>query len=465
MLFSSITFLYYFLPVMAALYWIFPKRMKNAALLLGSLFFYAWGEPKYTLIMIFSIVQGFLFGLLEERYRQTKSGRIFCFLSVCISLFFLIYFKYADFFIQNVNRATGLSIPFLRISLPVGISFYTFQMISYSVDVYRGHKAQKNIVDLAVYITMFPQLVAGPIVRYGDLSAQLAKRTHSAALACDGIRRFVIGLAKKVLLANQFGELCDICLSSKEKSVLLSWLYAVGFTLQIYYDFSGYSDMAIGLGKLFGFRIPENFRYPYCAVSITEFWRRWHISLGSWFRDYVYIPLGGNRAGKKRQLFNITVVWSLTGLWHGASWNFVCWGLFFAALLIAEKMWLLRLLEKSRAIAHLYVLFSVVIGFVLFRAADLKEAARHIGGLFGAGGIPLALPEAVYYLKSYAAVFLLGALGAGPAVSKLLKVSLQKKACRMIIYALEPAVLVALVLIITGYLVDGSFQPFLYFRF
>ncbi len=302
MLFSSISFLYYFLPVTLALYFAVPQRFKNAVLLLASLVFYGWGEPKYVLLMGFLVVQGYGFGLLLETYRGEKAGRICCMVSVMVSLSFLLYFKYADFFLGNVNRVTGLSLPLLRLALPVGISFYTFQIISYTVDVYRGEKAQRNPVRLAAYVVMFPQLVAGPIVRYSDLAGQLAERTHSFRGAAYGIRRFVIGLAKKILLANQLGELCSVFRASGEKSVLFHWMYAAAFTLQIYFDFSGYSDMAIGLGRVFGFRFLENFNYPYISASITEFWRRWHISLGTWFRDYVYIPLGGNRRGRGRQI-------------------------------------------------------------------------------------------------------------------------------------------------------------------
>ena len=465
MLFSSISFLYYFLPVMAALYLIVPGRMKNTALLLGSLFFYAWGEPKYILIMGISIAQGYVFGLLAERFRGKWAGRACCMASVGISLAFLCCFKYTDFFIRNFNAATGLGVPLLRISLPVGISFYTFQMISYTIDVYRGEPAQKNIVHLAVYIAMFPQLVAGPIVRYSDISGQLGDRTHSFGMAAEGIRRFVIGLAKKVLFANQFGELCSVFWASEEKSALFYWLYAIGFTLQIYFDFSGYSDMAVGLGKLFGFRFPENFRYPYCSFSITEFWRRWHISLGSWFRDYVYIPLGGNRKGKGRQICNILIVWILTGLWHGAAWNFVLWGLLFAVLLVAEKTWLLGMLEKSRALSHIYVLFFVIISFVLFGASGLGEAVRIIGGMFGAGGVPVASAEAVYYVRSYAVVLGMGIVGATPFVSVALEKWMEKKVWGRMLGLAQPVFIVVVMMVVTGYLVDGSFQPFLYFRF
>lgn len=388
MLFSSISFLYYFLPVTLAFYFAVPQRLKNVVLLLSSLVFYGWGEPKYVLLMGFLVVQGYGFGLLLEAYRGKKAGRICCMVSVMVSLSFLLYFKYADFFLGNVNRVTGLSLPLLRLALPVGISFYTFQIISYTVDVYRGEKAQRNPVRLAAYAVMFPQLVAGPIVRYSDLAGQLAERTHSFRGAAYGIRRFVIGLAKKILLANQLGELCSVFRASGEKSVLFHWMYAAAFTLQIYFDFSGYSDMAIGLGRVFGFCFLENFNYPYISASITEFWRRWHISLGTWFRDYVYIPLGGNRRGRGRQLVNILVVWMLTGFWHGAAWNFVLWGLFYAVLLTEEKLWLLKRLEKSRILSRAYTLFFVMAGFVVFHAQNLGQACADLAGLVGAGGFP-----------------------------------------------------------------------------
>ena len=407
MLFSSIPFLYYFLPLVLAVYFLTPARFRNAVLLLASLIFYAWGEPKYVLLMLASILSGYGFGLLQERYRGQKGAKLVCGLSVAVSLSFLLYFKYADFFLENFNAATGLGVPLLRIALPIGISFYTFQIISYTVDVYRGEPAQKNLIHLAAYVAMFPQLIAGPIVRYSDIAQQLEHRSHSTALAAEGVRRFLIGLGKKILIANQLGELCSVFRASDEKSVLFYWLYAVAFALHIYFDFSGYSDMAIGLGKVFGFHFLENFNYPYISASITEFWRRWHMSLGTWFRDYVYIPLGGNRVGRARQLLNILVVWMLTGFWHGAAWNFVVWGLMFAVLLIMEKLWLLKPLSKCRPLAHLYVVFFVVISFVIFNAENMGQALSDIGGLFGAGGIPLVSAEAVYCLRSFALVLIL----------------------------------------------------------
>lgn len=431
----------------------------------GQLIFYAWGEPKYVLLMLASILSGYGFGLLQERYRGQKGAKLVCGLSVAVSLSFLLYFKYADFFLENFNAATGLGVPLLRIALPIGISFYTFQIISYTVDVYRGEPAQKNLIHLAAYVAMFPQLIAGPIVRYSDIAQQLEHRSHSTALAAEGVRRFLIGLGKKILIANQLGELCSVFRASDEKSVLFYWLYAVAFALHIYFDFSGYSDMAIGLGKVFGFHFLENFNYPYISASITEFWRRWHISLGTWFRDYVYIPLGGNRVGRARQLLNILVVWMLTGFWHGAAWNFVVWGLMFAVLLIMEKLWLLKPLSKCRPLAHLYVVFFVVISFVIFNAENMGQALSDIGGLFGAGGIPLVSAEAVYCLRSFALVLILAVLGATPLLQNGLVRLSQYPTAGKVLNALEPFTLFVLLLVMTGYLVDGSFNPFLYFRF
>lgn len=465
MLFSSIPFLYYFLPLVLAVYFLTPARFRNAVLLLASLIFYAWGEPKYVLLMLASILSGYGFGLLQERYRGQKGAKLVCGLSVAVSLSFLLYFKYADFFLENFNAATGLGVPLLRIALPIGISFYTFQVISYTVDVYRGEPAQKNLIHLAAYVAMFPQLIAGPIVRYSDIAQQLEHRSHSTALAAEGVRRFLIGLGKKILIANQLGELCSVFRASDEKSVLFYWLYAVAFALHIYFDFSGYSDMAIGLGKVFGFHFLENFNYPYISASITEFWRRWHISLGTWFRDYVYIPLGGNRVGRARQLLNILVVWMLTGFWHGAAWNFVVWGLMFAVLLIMEKLWLLKPLSKCRPLAHLYVVFFVVISFVIFNAENMGQALSDIGGLFGAGGIPLVSAEAVYCLRSFALVLILAVLGATPLLRNGLVRLSQYPTAGKVLNALEPFTLFVLLLVMTGYLVDGSFNPFLYFRF
>ena len=466
MLFSSVPFLFYFLPIVLILYFLAPKRAKNSVLLLSSLVFYGWGEPRYLPVMLGSILQGYVFGRLIERFRNTRRARLFLVLSVLLSLGTLAYFKYADFMIANLNVLTGLSVPLLRLTLPVGISFYTFQILSYTVDVYRGSvPAQRNFIDLAAYIAMFPQLIAGPIVRYSDIAVQLKTREHSIADAAAGARRFILGLAKKILLANLLGELVSSFRASADLSILYYWLGAIAFTLQIYYDFSGYSDMAIGLGRIFGFRFPENFRYPYLSGSITEFWRRWHISLGSWFRDYLYIPLGGNRKGSTRQLLNILLVWLATGLWHGAAWNFVLWGLLYAVLLTAEKLFLLRGLQKLRVLNHIYVLLFVTLGFVLFDASGVQDAVLSIRAMFGGGGLPLVSAESLYALRSCAVLLLLAVLGATPLVKNLCAAAQRGRIGKSLLAVLEPVGLTALLAVCTAFLVDGSFNPFLYFRF
>ncbi len=466
MLFSSIPFLYYFLPIVLILYFIAPKMLKNSVLLLSSLVFYAWGEPKYIFLMIATVLSGYALGLLIEKFRGKTLSKVFLVLAVLIDLGALAYFKYADFFIENFNAVTGLSVPLLRIALPIGISFYTFQILSYNIDVYRGTvRAQRNPINLATYVALFPQLIAGPIVRYKDIETQLTQRKHSFSKASEGIRRFIIGLSKKIILANTLGELCDIFMQSGDKSVAFYWLFAISYMLQIYFDFSGYSDMAIGLGKIFGFNFMENFNYPFISSSITEFWRRWHISLGTWFRDYVYIPMGGNRVGKLRLLINIFTVWFLTGFWHGAEWTFAIWGLYFGVLLTIEKFFLTDFLKKNKVISHIYTFFLVAISFVLFSSGDIRQAISYIGGLFGAGNTPLVSNEFVYYLRSYGTVILIGIIGATPLPKKLIeKLSINngfKKAWDII----EIPFLVTLLIVSTAYLADGSFNPFLYFRF
>ena len=466
MLFSSVPFLYYFLPAVLFLYVIAPKVLKNTVLLLASLIFYAWGEPRYVIVMLISILLGYVFGLLIERLRGRKSAKVLLFLSVASSLSFLIYFKYVDFFIVNWNAVTGISVPLLRIALPIGISFYTFQILSYTVDVYRGEVcAQKNPINLAAYIALFPQLIAGPIVRYSDIDRQLVERKHSLEKTAIGIRRFIIGLGKKILIADAFAAFCTEFTTSDEKSVLFFWLYGVAFSLQIYFDFSGYSDMAIGLGKIFGFDFLENFNYPFVSGSITEFWRRWHMSLGSWFRDYVYIPLGGNRVPKLRGLFNIFVVWMLTGFWHGASWNFIFWGLFFAIWLLIEKLWLLPYLKKARVWNHIYVLSLVLFSFVLFASEDMQTLVFNLKGLFGVGGMPLISAPTLYYLRSYAVIFVLAIIGSTPFLKRALNNIQERRLGANVINLMEPIALAGLLVVMTGYLVDGSFSPFLYFRF
>ncbi|MBR3767752.1 MAG: MBOAT family protein [Clostridia bacterium] len=466
MLFSSISFLYFFLPIVLILYLIVPKVLKNSVLLLSGLVFYAWGEPRYVVIMVISILVGYVFGLLIEKFRGKKLSKVFMILSVCVDLGLLVYFKYVDFFIENFNAVTGLGIPLLRIALPIGISFYTFQILSYTVDVYRGTvPAQKNPITLGAYISMFPQLIAGPIVRYSDVERELRDRTHTLVKTYDGIIRFCVGLGKKILIANALGELCETFKATDEKTVLFYWLYAVAFSLHIYFDFSGYSDMAIGLGKLFGFTFMENFNYPYISKSVTEFWRRWHMSLGQWFRDYVYIPLGGNRVSTLKHLRNIFVVWFLTGFWHGADWNFIVWGLYFAVLLTLEKMWLGKYLKKSKVLSRIYVLFLIVISFVIFNAAGMGEAMQYIGGMFGIGATGIMGAEWLYYLKSYALILVIAAVGATPVPKLLVSKLKDVKAGNIIVSVLSPVFAAAVLILCTAYLVDGSFNPFLYFRF
>ena len=464
MLFSSIPFLYYFLPIVLIVYFLVPKAAKNAVLLVSSLIFYAWGEPKYVFLMIATIALFYGCGLAIGKAEKQSWKKFWLIVSVVISLALLAVFKYADFFVDSFNKATGLSIPLLRLALPIGISFYTFQCLSYTVDVYRGNaQVQKNPISFGAYVALFPQLIAGPIVRYVDVARELENRTHSWEKASEGLRRFIIGLAKKILIANTLGELTNLFRVSDEKSVLFYWIYAIAFSLHIYFDFSGYSDMAIGLGKVFGFHFIENFDYPYMSKSIAEFWRRWHMSLGSWFRDYVYIPLGGNRVGKWRWVFNVLVVWMLTGMWHGAAWTFIIWGLLYALFLLLEK-WIPALTKMPTVLRRIYTLLVVMLGFVLFNAADLKEALTDIGGLVGIGGVPLVSAETLYYLRSYAVVLVLGLVGCTPLVKNAVTRLSAGKLSKVMAIA-EPVVLIALLILCTAYLVDGSFNPFLYFRF
>ena len=461
MLFSGIPFLFYFLPAVLLTYFLVPQRLKNGLLLLFSLVFYAWGEPRYVFLMIATIGLFYGCGLAIEHCEGRNGKKFWLILSVVISLALLAIFKYADFFLGSINAVSGLQLPLLKLALPIGISFYTFQCLSYTVDVYRGDTpAQRNIISFGAYVSLFPQLIAGPIVRYVDVARQLEQRSHSWEQTALGLRRFLVGLGKKVLLANQLGQLTEIFRASPEKSVVFYWVYAIAFTLHIYFDFSGYSDMAIGLGRVFGFRFMENFNYPYLSRSISEFWRRWHMSLGSWFRDYVYIPLGGNRVSKGRWVFNILVVWMLTGLWHGAAWNFVLWGLLYAAFLLLERF--VPALQKLPALLRrAYVLLVVVLGFVLFNAATLTQAVQDLQGMFGFGGLPLLTPATLYYLRSYGLLFLVAAVGATPLPKHLAGKAAEKPAGAV----LEAALLVGLLLVCTAYLVDGSFNPFLYFRF
>ena len=465
MLFSSIPFLYYFLPAVLILYFLVPKCLKNAVLLLFSLFFYGWGEPVYVVLMVSSILMFYGCGIAIGKAKEQKWKKFWLTVSVVVSLGLLGVFKYADFFVSSVNAATGLSIPLLRLALPIGISFYTFQCLSYTIDVYRGEAdVQMNPISFGAYVSLFPQLIAGPIVRYVDVARELNSRTHSWEKVALGLRRFLIGLAKKIIIADNFAVLMKLFRESGEQSVLFFWMYALAFTLNIYFDFSGYSDMAIGLGKIFGFNFIENFNYPYISRSIQEFWRRWHMSLGSWFRDYVYIPLGGNRVSKARWVFNTLVVWMLTGLWHGAAWNFVLWGLLYAVLLLAEK-WIPAIQKLPRVLGHIYVMLMVTLGFVLFNAETLGQAVGDIAGMFGFAGVPLVTRETLYYLASYGVLFVAGFVGATPIVRDTAKKLSENPKCSKIVAVLEPVFLLILLLICIAYLVDGSFSPFLYFRF
>ena len=464
MLFSSITFLYYFLPLVLALYFVVPFRLKNVVLLAFSLLFYAWGEPVYVLLMAATIVSQWFFGLLIDRFRGSKWSRIWLILSLAVGLGSLGVFKYSDFFLEAVRVISGQPIKLLGIALPIGISFYTFQILSYTIDLYRGEaKVQRSVLKLATYVTLFPQLIAGPIVRYTTVAEELDERHHTWENFSVGTRRFTVGLGKKVLIANLMGQLAQTYKDGGENTVLFAWVYAVAFSLQLYFDFSGYSDMAIGLGHMFGFHFLENFNYPYISQSITEFWRRWHMSLGTWFRDYVYIPLGGNRQNFLRNTVNLFIVWFLTGFWHGAGWNFIVWGLYFAVLLMIEKP-LRKRLNIPKALGHMYTIFAVIICFILFDAESLSQALVRIGALFGVGTEAVTGVQSLYYLRSYAVPLLVGIAGATPWPKRAFE-RLCKPLGEAGVIGLQTVGTAALLVLVTAYLIDGSFNPFIYFRF
>ncbi len=480
MLFSSITFLYYFLPMVLILYFLTPKKGRNIVLLISSLFFYAWPEWRgmwrndYLLLLIGASFSAWAFGFLIERWRGSPRAKLALVTSVTVNLLLLGIFKYADFFIVTINRLVfGANQPdeyvigVLGLALPIGISFYTFQILSYSIDLYRGSvKLQKNYFKFATYVSLFPQLIAGPIVRYATVEKELNQRSVTMQDFGEGATRFAVGLGKKVLIANIFGELCQFYTSAAQVSVLFTWLYAISFSLQIYFDFSGYSDMAIGLGRLFGFRFNENFNYPYISKSVTEFWRRWHMSLGSWFRDYVYIPMGGNRVGHARYILNIFVVWLLTGFWHGAGFNFIIWGLYFAALLLLERFVLKKLFDRLPSVlTWMFMLFAVIISWLFFDSPTLSLAITRIGHLFGAGGIGLTDPVGLYYLRSYTVPLLVAIVAATPLPKLCYTKLIGSQMGSRIAVVLQPLLVLALLLLCTGYLVDGSFNPFIYFRF
>ena len=462
MVFTSINFLYYFLPTVLILYFIVPKKYKNLLLLISSLLFYFYGEPKYIILMIIEIVLAYFEARLIEKY---KSKEIFIF-SIFIHVLLLCIFKYTNFLITNINGIFNTNISLLNIVLPIGISFYTFQIISYLVDVYKEKvKAQKNFISLATYVSLFPQLIAGPIVRYETINDELDNRKQTFNDFSSGISRFIIGLSKKVLIANILGELCNIFILSNEKTVLFYWIYGISYSLQIYFDFSAYSDMAIGLGRMFGFHFMENFDYPYISKSITEFWRRWHISLSSWFKDYVYIPLGGSREGTFKLIRNILIVWLLTGLWHGSEWTFVIWGMFIGILLVIEKLLLNKYIEKLPSIVRrIYTLFIIMISFIIFSGSNINESFNNIVGLFNFSN-PFINKFTIHYLKDYGLVLIIAIFLSTPILKNTIIKLKENKKINNIINILEIIVLLILLVIVTLYLIDSSYNPFLYFRF
>ncbi len=498
MIFSSLTFLQGFLPLCLLIYFLVPRQGKNLVLLLASLLFYAWGEPVYVVLMIFSTLLDYGCGRAVEHFRAQETAarnkaRIPLLISLCGNLGLLCVFKYSDFLIATLNSLLAADLPQPNLPLPIGISFYTFQTMSYTIDVYRGEvKAQKNLLDFAAYVTLFPQLIAGPIVRYQTVAEELEHRDHTPDLFAEGTRRFVCGLAKKILLANNIGLLWEAASAQAAPTMLTAWLGAIAYGFQIYFDFSGYSDMAIGLGRMLGFHFPENFNYPFIADSITDFWRRWHISMSSWFRDYVYIPLGGSRCGLAKQLRNIAVVWLLTGFWHGASWNFVLWGVYFGVLLILEKLFLLHMTAKlPQALRHLYALFLISFSWPIFGFENIGQGAVWIRTMLGGGTV--CDQSALYLLVSYLPMLLLCALAATPlghrlyqricgpasntAAAPVLPAVTQKHAAAPSLphgpllgsvrlqTLLECSGMLCLVLLSMAYLVSGSYNPFLYFRF
>ncbi|SDK10505.1 MBOAT family O-acyltransferase [Natronincola ferrireducens] len=457
MVFSSLLFLFRFLPIALGIYYVTPHFFKNGVLLIISLLFYAWGEPRYVLIMLISIVVDYIASNGIEGTQQLWAKRLFLTFSVLMNMGFLMTFKYMDFFIGNLNRVPHIELMPLGLTLPLGISFYTFQTMSYTLDVYKGKiKAEKNIIDFGAYVCLFPQLIAGPIVKYVDIQKELKDRKIKLHQVSEGIRYFVMGLASKVVIANAMGMLWEDvqAIGVMNVSMAMAWLGVIGYGFQIYFDFSGYSLMAIGLGKMLGFEFPKNFDFPYMSTSVTEFWRRWHITLGDWFREYVYIPLGGNRKGLKRQRFNLFIVWFLTGFWHGASWNFILWGLYFALFLIIEKQFLLKWLHHHKIISHIYAMTVVIFGWVIFATPNLTEMCLYVYKMFSFHGGQ----DYLYALNTYGMTFILAILFSTPWV---------KKVYEGYAHRLVPVgtALMILFLISVSYLVDSSFNPFLYFRF
>lgn len=461
MLFSSITFLYYYLPLVTISYFISPKKYKNLILLIFSLIFYFYGEGKLTIILLFTCIFNFFIAKQIDKQTNMKKRKQYLIIGLIINIGILIYYKYTNFLIENINNIFNINIKYLSVIMPLGISFFTFQTISYLIDVYKKDvKASKNIVNLSTYISLFPQLVAGPIVRYKTINEELEKRQPNIEKISYGISRFIIGLSKKVLIANNLGLLIDN-LNNINTTTLSTILISISFTLQIYFDFSGYSDMAIGLGKIFGFDFLENFNYPFISKSITEFWRRWHISLSSFFKDYIYIPLGGSKCSKLKWMRNILIVWSLTGLWHGAQWNFIIWGLFFAIILLIEKLLIKKHLENKKILSHIYTIVIVLISFTIFNSNTLNELITNLKNITGLSNIDLINKETIYYLKSNLVLLAISIIGSTPLLKNIYLKIKDKK----IIKVLEVIILFILLIIITAQLVNSSFNPFLYFRF
>ena len=457
MLFSSITFLFYFLPLLLIIYFIVPKKFKNLVLFIFSLFFYFYGEPKYGFLLLLSCIINYIMGNLIDKYR--KRAKVFLIIALMYNIGQLIYFKYLDFFIENINNIFNTNIGFMYIVMPIGISFFTFQTISYVVDIYNKKvESSKSFLNFATYVCLFPQLVAGPIVRYETISNELKNRKSNFDTFSEGVKRFTIGLAKKVLIANLLGEMCTSLASLPNGSVMSYLFQAVGYTLQIYFDFSGYSDMAIGLGLFFGFHFLENFNYPLVASSITDFWRRWHISLSSFFRDYVYIPLGGNRVSLLKWIRNIFIVWFLTGFWHGASWNFILWGLYFAVILVLEKKIYGKYLNNTKVLKYIYTIGLVVISFVIFNCETIGDIKIFLSSMFGLNNLPLINTETLYYIRSYLILLIIAIIASTPLL-KVIGNKIKK------LEFLEPVIYIGIIILVTAYLVDTSFNPFLYFRF
>ena len=462
MLFSSISFIYYFLPLLFIAYFITPKKYRNIPLLVFSIIFYFLGEPKYIIVLIFACVINYYISKLMVNKKYKKHKKLFLILLLIYNIGQLLYFKYTDFFISNINSIFNLNISLLHVIMPIGISFFTFQIMAYVIDVYnKKHKPAKKLTDFMMYVSLFPQLIAGPIVRYADVEKEVTKRETNYQNFSQGVKRFTIGLSKKVLLANVLGEFAKLLV---EETVLSSWLKPILFTLQIYFDFSGYSDMAIGLGLMFGFHFLENFNYPLIAKSITDFWRRWHMSLSSWFRDYVYIPLGGNRVSRLKWIRNLFVVWFLTGFWHGASWNFIIWGLYFGILLVIEKLFLGKLLEKTKILKYIYTTIIVIISFLIFSVETVPGILTNLKNMLFLSDIPLTSLETNYYLRSYLTLLIISIIGATPLLKNIIS-KLKETKIKGIINILEPIYIIILLILSTAFLIDASFNPFLYFRF